>query len=439
MNTRYLLSFFALLCFSLSSWCMEPEKEKYGIEIPSVAEKTGLNARGFAHPEQYRSWSALNDFTAQTLHNFNTGDQRGLLYIHSLEDIMGAIECFNKKWNETYQSDQRVIKDGSDFYDVFTRQEFVDHYVAFVLAERFLIAGSIVAYCDINKHNLTATFSPVSFVMSIPPECIGVTERDDACTEVDYFPNINSVEDTKQKYNDEIERGKERITSLDFLARFPSIHNFGKNYKGRTYKMNEVAVLGCAVLGDKVYRPSIVAVLYNQAQTHLASDHADAQRNACLVEEAENYAKAQRLPFLINNACPIISKNEGIELAAEWFESQENTKTDLNAYRSHFLKYTAGPNLGIFEQWIKDRMRISLEARSMDYLIDKPAKDRTEDEQKLLDEIERNILQNIYDEPPARIQEIFIKKKIFKHKVKTFLLSDEELQHYALKRLDAKG
>jgi hypothetical protein len=438
MKNSYILSFFAALCISLSCWSMEPEIKKCGIEIPSVAENTGLNARVYVHPDQYKSWSALKDFTAQTLHNFETGDKRGLLYIHSLEDIMGARSCFQKKWNQTYPMDQRYMaNDCNNFHDIFTDQEFVDHYISFILAERFLIAGSIVTYCDINKLNLTATFSPISFVMIVPPECIYLTERHDARSSTDYFPNVTNVEEYKKGYNDGLEKRKNSITTLDFLIRFPEVFS-NREEEGKAYNMNEVGVLSCAVSGNVEYRPTVVAVLYNKAQKNLEFDYGNASRNICLVEAAEIFAKNNNLPFITSEACHTVTKSELSDLANEWFDKTPNAEGNADQYFLFFDHYQNKADSSLANELYK---RVTIETMNALNLTketyDELCLDGSDDERKAINDKRREISLKIRQNVP-HFQEAADRRKYLEHKSKTYLLSEDELQHYGLVRTTPK-
>jgi len=102
-------------------------------ELPSDPDMMAVNAVVFPKPKTRESWDRLyrpGGLTDQTLENFSRGDARGILLVHSLEDIMGAAVCFIQMWNKNHPDDQRCLIRNTleEFHELFTDKEFVDHY-----------------------------------------------------------------------------------------------------------------------------------------------------------------------------------------------------------------------------------------------------------------------------------------------------------------------
>lgn len=288
------------------------------IVIPSDAERTGLQAINNT-PKMRQSWQALGSFTAQTMDNFQKGVKKGIFYVHSLEDIMGAKKCFIENWNLNHPHDIRTLE-VKDFHEVFTHQDYVDHYIPYILASRPLISGSILAFNDEPAFTLSNSFASVSFIMDVPAECVGVTSRADARTPVDFVtPQEKKVLTPLQNYLDE---DKSNLITLDALLRYPFFGSCDdKNYYS---EMNEVAILNCAKSEGKVYKPSILGVLFNPSFGG-KSDYGNASRNILWKDAAEEFCKKQNLPFFTLDRLKILSSEE-IErtVVKEWYGASRN-------------------------------------------------------------------------------------------------------------------
>jgi len=316
--------------------------QRSSIVIPSDVERTGLQAIN-STPQMRHSWQALGSFTAQTMDNFQKGVKRGILYVHSLEDIMGAQKCFLENWNLNHPHDIRAIEN-KDFHEVFTHQEYVDHYIPYILASRPLIAGSVLAFNDEPAFTLSNSFAPVSFIMDVPAECIGVTSRADAQTPVSFVTQQEKKLLTPmQNYLDESKSG---LTTSDALVRYP----YFRTCDGIDYSsdMNEVAIMNCAKSEDKVYKPSILAVLFNPSYGG-KNDFGNAFRNIHWKDAAEEFCKKQNLPFYTLDKMNSLSQ-EDIEKAVvkEWYES---SKKFFEPGREERLHERLGPKLDVFKNY----------------------------------------------------------------------------------------
>ena len=288
-----------------------------GIEIPSLVEEVGIESLPYDSSQTKRSWGDLREFTKQTLSNFQSENKKGILYIHSLEDIMGATQCFATKWNVTYSEDQRILESGDEnFHNVFSSQEFVDHYIEFVLAQRVLISGSVIALSH-SPFNLRSTFSPVSFILDVPEQCVAVTSRKDAQTPVRYAPLRESY--SPWSLNSYVKKNAEKRITLDSLVRFPELQTYDQ--ENFWNQMNEVAVVSCAQEGEVVFRPKIVGVLINESAPLPGFDYGNGERNMKWMAAAENFANQNDLPLLKIDAKtkPYFDTKEAGEIAEEWF------------------------------------------------------------------------------------------------------------------------
>lgn len=316
--------------------------QRSSIVIPSDVERTGLQAIN-STPQMRHSWQALGSFTAQTMDNFQKGVKKGILYVHSLEDIMGAQKCFLENWNLNHPHDIRTLED-KDFHEVFTHQEYVDHYIPYILASRPLISGSILAFNDEPAFTLSNSFASVSFIMDVPAECIGVTSSADAQTPVSFVTQQEKKLLTPmQNYLDE---SKSSLITLDALVRYPY---FGTCDGIAHYsQMNEVAILNCTKSEGKVYKPSILGVLFNPSFGG-KSDYGNAFRNILWKDAAEEFCKKQNLPFFTLDRLKILSSEE-IErtVVKEWYES---SRRFFEPGREERLHEELGPKLDVFKNY----------------------------------------------------------------------------------------
>lgn len=294
------------------------------IVIPSNPKVVGVDEALVPNRGGHPSWNHLNSFTYQTIHNFSAGILRGMCYVHSLEDIMGAKDCFTKNWNLHHPEDQRHPED-NNFHEIFTHQEYVDHYIDYVLAHRPLISGSVLAFNDNPGFTLSDSFAPVSFIMNIPSQCISAIDRKDAHTPVWYLQQENR--DFQDKMLLPYLRRYENSITLDALVRYPNIQGVGKNYLA---EMNEVAILNCVKGEDgTLFKPSIVGVLFNPSFGTAKFDYGNASRNVEWREAAEAFSAKQHLPFLVLNPCEWLSQQIVEEtIVQEWFGQEKR----LNAY-----------------------------------------------------------------------------------------------------------
>lgn len=302
------------------------------IVIPSDPDVIGIDESAFFDPWTQlawsNSWNDLNSFTNQTIENFSQGILKGMCYVHSLEDIMGATKCFTRNWNMHHHEDQRHPRD-KNFHEVFTPHEYVDHYIDYVLAHRPLISGSVLAFNDNPGFTLSDSFAPVSFIMHVPPQCIGVIDRKDAGTPVWYLSQKN--EDFSDKllapYLKKMLRTLRKSITLDALVRYPNIQGAGESYLA---EMNEVAILNCVKGKDgALFKPSIVGVLFNPSFGTMKMDYGNAVRNVEWGAAAEAFCARQNLPFLALNPCELLSQ-QTVEatVVQEWFGQEKS----LNSY-----------------------------------------------------------------------------------------------------------
>lgn len=309
---------------------------KPGIVIPSDVEKTGIQTVTYQNPLTAVSWESLNSFTDQTLENFEKGDCRGILCVHSLEDIMGASEAFRQNWN-LHQGDDRGLTHKysiEEFHQTYTPQEYIDYYIPYVLAERALISCSMLAFNKKPQFSLTETFAPVSFILKAPKECVMVTERHDARTSVVYGRPI------KTQY---LIKSEPEIKTLDTIIRYPEIGSVkeiegeeGTPLKEISYSMNEVALLNCTYNPNnktEIFRPEIVGVLINHSTALMKMDYGNAFRNKNWVEAAQNFSQQNGLPLITieHGSISRIAEKKVMKMVNEWYENPA-LDISLNAY-----------------------------------------------------------------------------------------------------------
>jgi len=297
------------------------------IELPSDPDMMAVKAVVFPEAETEESCYRLyrpGGFTDQTLENFSRGDTRGIFLVHSLEDIMGAAGCFTKMWNENHPDDQRipVQNTAEEFHTLFSNEEFVSHYAEYVLAQRYLISGSVVAFNEQGQFTLDETFSPVSFIMKVPPQCIVVTAVSDAHTEVSYAPfsqTAGSFE--REKYGVQALEYAGELSSLDSLLRYPFLRP--RNELNDTFDtdMNEIAFLSCTKgVSEEFSRPQVVGVLINKHLKFQQLDYGNGVRNRQYIDAAKEYAKSTGLPTIeIGQASYSLNQLKASEVIADWF------------------------------------------------------------------------------------------------------------------------
>lgn len=279
------------------------------ITIPSddkIVSLTPSPRRGQA----LESWSHLPEYTLQTLENFNNGSPRGVLCVHSYEVISGIIPHFTKRWNDEHPHDQRLSvtkrdydEDYKDFFTIFTPEEFVDHYVSYVLANRPLISSSILSFHEEQVYTNFSTFGPVSLILSVPPQCVTFTSYRDSYTHMDYWtePSPQGVKKYKMYL-------KSELYPLDSLMRFSNVEPYydltdtTPSYKKAQLfspVMNEIGVLSCANSIGKFYRPSVVGILINPHENSCsASDLGNGKFNKFLETAARAWISRHELPVI---------------------------------------------------------------------------------------------------------------------------------------------
>ena len=332
------------LTFPLSVRAMEDENtdnntkfypQPNGIEIPSDPKEVGVISAIFPSREIEKSWDNLRVFTTQTINNIkkDPNKPKGIFFVHSLEDIMGATECFTKKWNETYPEKKRNFT-GEKFHDTFSHEEFINHYITFLLAERTLISGSILAFNEKAHYNLRSTFSPVNFIIDVPQQCIAITERQDAGTPVSYFP-LRQPNTKYINYDSYVEENSEKLITLDALIRFPNIN--ASNDKLYNI-MNEVAILSCAQKDGQNFRPNVVGVLINKSAPVPGFDYGNAGRNKEWAEAAEKFAKINNLPCieLPSKTKTYFSTENAKGMVSEWFDTRTDSIKNYVFKRNDF-------------------------------------------------------------------------------------------------------
>lgn len=302
------------------------------IRIPSDPDIMGVKAVQYPHPKTRESWESLykpGGFTDQTLENFCRGDKRGVFIVHSLEDIMGATTCFYKMWIESHLADRRTPataepRAAAEFHERF-KDEFVSHYISYVLARRYIIAGSVVAFNDEPQFTLGETFLSVSFIMKVPPECIVMATPSDASSPVYYaHPKSQSYEISSQKV--ECTKVVDRAyvsgaaQSLDSIMRCPEIETVTSASDQYVLGMNEVAFLSCAVdEAGYIYRPEVVGVFINNLGCTWKGAYGSEHRNYAYIEAAKAYAEAAGLPIIdvSKEAPPLFSADQASKLLKE--------------------------------------------------------------------------------------------------------------------------
>jgi hypothetical protein len=268
----------------------------------------------------HKSWQDLVFFTEQSIKNLQNNDENGIFLVHSLEDIMSAVPCFVNKWNQKYPEDQRFCKEDSDFHEVFSHEEYVNHYIEFLMAERPLISGSIIALNSDHSHDFAPTFSPVNFILQVPAECIVETSLKDAESPVYYMSECSDHEKALSTLREYITR-KARC-SADRLIRFPDVRGFNDRY---TKGMNEVAFLNVSKKNNQVFRTKIVAILNNE-WPGLAIDYGNSLRNKEWKEAAKKFAETNNLPYfdLQNKNKRLFNQDEIRQIYADYYGENFN-------------------------------------------------------------------------------------------------------------------
>lgn len=387
-----------------------------GIEIPSLAEQVGIKFLSYISPQTKRSWEDLREFTKQTLSNFQSENKKGILYIHSLEDIMGVPQCFATKWNEVYSDDQRILEsDDKNFHNVFSFQEFVDHYIEFVMAQRVLISGSVIALNN-PPFTLKATFSPVNFILDVPEQCVVMTSRKDAQTPVRYAPLRESYSSWSLSAYVK-ENAKNRIT-LDSLVRFPELQTIDE--KKFWNQMNEVAIASCAQQEEILFRPKIVGVLINESAPLPVFDYGNGERNREWISAAENFANQNRLPLLKidEKTTHYFDENEAGKIAEEWFKGKSSS-VSAYVWQREDIEYEEEKNL-----------KTNLKRIIMDELKKFSKEEHTPDNYKKIGSI------IIQENPQFSLvfQEVIDGGTASLNRERSFLLADQLLKTYGLNR-----
>jgi hypothetical protein len=323
------------------------------IELPSDPGMMAVKAVVFPEAETEESWYRLyrpGGYTDQTLENFSRGDTRGILLVHSLEDIMGAAGCFTRMWNKNHPNDQRIPVQNTveEFHTLFSNEEFVSHYAEYVLAQRYLISGSVVAFNEQGQFTLDETFSPVSFIMKVPPQCIVVTAVSDAHTEVSYAPFSKTAGAfEREKYGVQALEYADKLSSLDSLLRYPFLRP--RNELNDTFDtdMNEIAFLSCTKgVSEEFSRPQVVGVLINKHLKFQQLDYGNGVRNRQYIDAAKEYAKSTGLPTIeIDQPRASLFQSEASEVIADWFGFSTDFGEDYGtAFGEDYGYYCNGKN-----------------------------------------------------------------------------------------------
>jgi hypothetical protein len=292
----------------------------------------------------HKSWQDLVFFTEQSIKNLQNGDENGIFLVHSLEDIMGAGSCFINKWNQKYLEDQRFCKeDFSDFHEVFSHEEYINHYIEFLMAERPLISGSIIALNSDHSHDFAPTFSPVNFILQVPAECIIETSLKDAGSPVYYMSERADHEQTLSTLREYITT-KDRC-SADRLIRFPDVSGSDNKY---TKGMNEVAFLNVSQKNDQSFCTKIVAVLNNEWPGFVV-DYGNSSRNKEWKEAAKKFAETNNLPYF-----DLQNKNK------RFFSENEIKKNYTDYYGEKFNHYSLSSYICEMDQMSKEMQSFSL-------------------------------------------------------------------------------
>lgn len=249
------------------------------IEVPSNPAIVGVNTVQYLHPEAAASWDALyrpGGYTDQTLANLRGDDSRGIFLLHTLEENLGitpleSTQCFESMWNAEHPDDQRhVSKSGNDEFRKVFKDVFVSHYIPYVLARRYLIASSVLAFNGNPQFTLGQTFGAVGFIIKVPPECIVCAAPCDIGTPVYYATSDEALEDMRHKKSEITEFSAKTLadkrTSLDSLARFPDVSVSEEDSDQYILGMNEVAFLSCGISSSgTVHRPTVVGMFINRS------------------------------------------------------------------------------------------------------------------------------------------------------------------------------
>ena len=250
--------------------------------------------------------------------------------MHSYEiSFDNAIKHFREKWNTSHPNDQRRFFAKQkysdlfeDFFNVFTAQEFVDHYIEYVLADRPLISTSLLSFHDEKVYTNFSTFGPVNLIFSAPHQCITFTSYADSYTPFDYWnqrPSSNELE----KYTTYL---NSTLSPLDSIMRFSNVErDYLKPGKSYYPVMNEIGVLSCARVIGEFYRPSVVGILINPHKLPTPpSDLGNSKHNKLLEGAARTWATQNGLPILdLKDVEPaFFTENELSSPENEWITMQ---------------------------------------------------------------------------------------------------------------------
>lgn len=393
------------------------------IVVPSDPENMAVTAVKYPNEATRISWKNLSKpggYTDQTITNFGNGDQRGILLVHSLEDIMNAARSFEILWNKNYPDDQRTISNNSieSFHEVFG-DVFIEHYIEYIFSQRYLMSGSVVAYNDTPESTLGETFSPVNFILRVPAECIVVTSTHDAGTGVSYFPlSRTNGQGERENYGDQ---ALEELQSLDAIVRYPGYAPYGE---GWVANMNEIAFLTCAKDDSgNIYLPEVVGVFINNNKKASQFDFGNSTRNRNYIEKAITFANRKSLPVLIiEERQTSFPEQKFLERAGEWFKIKQSD--NYNYFHSRF-KNIIIPNKELQEKidllnTKRGEARKYFGGENYNY-----PSDYSED-------IETKAREKVRAEFPELVREITDWNQYFKRKSQTFRMSPELLSSYGL-------
>jgi len=315
--------------------------------IPSDCDELGLEPTCYPYSETRESWQYLSSYTQQTINNFQSGDQRGILMVHGIEDIEGNDNF--QDWQRAYPNDLKRAN-GNDYNAVSSPEQLIDHYVDFNLAHRAIIATSLIAFHQNCKYNIAKTFTPAGFILDVPPECIKRTALKDDFSEVVYCPDSKSL----QKVQERNKRRAETLFSLDAMVRFPDfLSMIGELWWAN---MNEVAIASCVKDDDlkAIYRPKIAGVFINKNhafQTERTKTGDAFAKN--IYRGMVEFAKRNDLPVVvIDRSCMARMDIENVnDRAYEWNYPYNKMWTPFEK-RKAGMRYLYARN----NDWEKERM-----------------------------------------------------------------------------------
>jgi hypothetical protein len=225
------------------------------------------------------SWNALPDITAQTLQNFSQGKRQGILLIHSLEDFSSTPTPSLKAMKK---------RKGVD-------QQFVNEYINGVLAFRYHIASSLIAFGQ--DGTTFPTFGSSSFILSCDADHIVATSLQDCSSADSCYP----LEHPDLRNNGSwTNYHRKEIKSLDTLAAFPNMATVNDDLTAP--EMNEIVISPCIVRDNSVKYAKVVGVLFDhrvilKAQRGLGNRDLD-NRSPNWFQYMQNFAVNHNLPFI---------------------------------------------------------------------------------------------------------------------------------------------